>query len=330
MGAVLSIKYMHCYDNVLSARFKVAACYLVLLSMLSGLSASASYNNSGYHGNERGAIDPVSDLHTDAALPQEGALTLLSWADTRFVKTDAQEFNRNAPAINYSEADIVTRHGSMELTRIFAFREPPDSASSIGPRFKFIEDISVSLDNEAYNNEPVSIPPLRSVPLSSAEIDGLLSDAVSLNGKNGFINEEYSDFIERADPTASTGIYIWPASGTLTSAYGRRSSSVGSSNHKGIDIAASRGTPIYAADGGEVIVSETSNSFGKYIRILHDNGHITLYAHCDSLLVKAGERVAQGQIIARMGQTGVSSGVHLHFEIIVDGTNVNPLPRLTG
>ena len=127
-----------------------------------------------------------------------------------------------------------------------------------------------------------------------------------------------------APSPASSGAYIWPADGTLTSRYGYRSTSVGSSNHKGIDISGMYGDPIYAAADGEVIVSGWSNSFGYVIHIQHDNGDVTLYSHCSSLLVSVGERVDQGQSIAKMGRTGIADGVHLHFELLVNGVNVNP------
>jgi len=131
-----------------------------------------------------------------------------------------------------------------------------------------------------------------------------------------------------SNSTASTGTYIWPANGTLTSRFGHRDTSVGSTDHKGIDISGRSGDPIFASDGGEVIVSGWSKSFGYVVQLKHDNGHVTLYSHCSALLVSVGERVSQGQEIARMGRTGIASGVHLHFELIVNGTNVNPLRYL--
>jgi len=125
--------------------------------------------------------------------------------------------------------------------------------------------------------------------------------------------------------TQSTGAFIWPASGNLTSLFGYRNATVGSTYHKGIDICGKFGDPIVAADGGEVIVSERSSSYGNVIQIRHDNGYVTLYCHCSSLLVSVGQRVSQGQEIALMGRTGLATAVHLHFEVIIDGENVNPL-----
>ena len=129
--------------------------------------------------------------------------------------------------------------------------------------------------------------------------------------------------------TASYGTYIWPANGKLNSNFGLRSGGVGSTNHKGIDITGNKGDSIFAADGGEIIHADSSLSgFGKLIQIQHDNGEVTYYAHNSELLVKVGERVAQGQEIAKMGSTGVASGVHLHFELRIDGVPVNPVDYL--
>lgn len=94
--------------------------------------------------------------------------------------------------------------------------------------------------------------------------------------------------------------------------------------HKGVDLCAPSGTPVYAADNGKVIVSEWSDSFGNYIILDHQNGLKTLYAHNSSLMVKVGDVLAKGEQIAKSGNTGRSSGPHVHFEVHQDGTPVNP------
>ena len=128
--------------------------------------------------------------------------------------------------------------------------------------------------------------------------------------------------------TASRGSFVWPSDGQVISKYGYRKATSGSSNHKGVDIGGVKGQAIVAADGGEVIFSGRDGLFGKVVRIKHDSGDITLYAHCDSLLVEAGERVSQGQEIACLGATGNADGVHLHFELIIDGENVDPMEHM--
>ena len=116
---------------------------------------------------------------------------------------------------------------------------------------------------------------------------------------------------------------IKPINGTISSRFGARSS-IRSSVHTGLDIAASRGTPIKAAAGGTVIYSGRKGSYGNMIVIDHGNGVETYYAHCNSLVASAGENVSQGQVIAYVGSTGNSTGPHLHFEIRVNGVAKNP------
>jgi murein DD-endopeptidase MepM/ murein hydrolase activator NlpD len=127
--------------------------------------------------------------------------------------------------------------------------------------------------------------------------------------------------------TASTGSYIWPAEGIISSGFGHRTG-FGSSNHQGIDIAGDYGAEIVAADGGEVIRAGWAGGYGQLIEIKHDNGDITYYGHCSKLLVSEGDRVFQGQDIAQMGSTGDSNGVHCHFEIRKSGNPVNPVKYL--
>ena len=124
--------------------------------------------------------------------------------------------------------------------------------------------------------------------------------------------------------TASNGYFIWPVRGTITSNFGGRNLWGRYDFHLGLDIACPTGTSIKAADGGTVIKSGWSGSYGKLVAIRHDNGYITYYAHNSSLLVSVGEKVYQGQIIARAGMTGNTSGPHCHFEVRINGTSVNP------
>ncbi len=95
--------------------------------------------------------------------------------------------------------------------------------------------------------------------------------------------------------------------------------------HRGIDIPSSAGTNIYAAQGGEVILASSHSSYGKYCIIDHGGGISTLYAHCSQLLVKKGDKVAQGDHIAEMGSTGQSTGPHLHFEVRRKGQHEDPI-----
>ncbi|MDD6074506.1 MAG: peptidoglycan DD-metalloendopeptidase family protein [Clostridium sp.] len=122
--------------------------------------------------------------------------------------------------------------------------------------------------------------------------------------------------------------FIWPcpASSRITSGFGDRESPTegASSNHKGIDIGASSGSNIVAAAGGTVTIATYSYSAGNYVMINHGGGVSTVYMHCSKLLVSVGDTVKQGDVIAKVGSTGYSTGPHLHFGIRQNGTYVNP------
>ena len=129
------------------------------------------------------------------------------------------------------------------------------------------------------------------------------------------------------------GYFIWPVYGRITSYFGYRSIFGSYSYHGGIDIAASYGTGIAAADGGTVTFAGRATgsnwSYGNLVIINHGNGKVTYYGHCSSVLVSAGDHVYQGQTIARVGSTGRSTGNHCHFEVKINGTSVNPLAYLS-
>lgn len=120
--------------------------------------------------------------------------------------------------------------------------------------------------------------------------------------------------------TMASGSFAMPARGRLTSSYGTR----WGRKHEAIDVAMSVGTTIKAADGGKVIFSGTKGTYGKLVIIDHENGYETRYAHNSSLLVKQGDRVYKGQVIAESGNTGRSTGPHMHFEIRKDGNAIDP------
>lgn len=129
--------------------------------------------------------------------------------------------------------------------------------------------------------------------------------------------------------STATGTYIWPcpSSTYVTSAFGMRDHPLFGDErpHSGIDIAGSAGSEVLAADSGTVAVATYSSSYGNYVTIYHSNGDYTLYAHMSSLAVSAGQSVTQGDVIGYVGSTGWATGPHLHFEIRVNGSTVDPL-----
>lgn len=119
---------------------------------------------------------------------------------------------------------------------------------------------------------------------------------------------------------------LWPVQGRVTSEFSVRNDPFTGArvSHKGMDIAVATGTPVAAAADGTVVIARWSDSFGYYVRIDHGSGIETIYGHNSALNCRAGQKVAAGQIIAYSGSTGYSTGPHVHYEVLVNGTQVNP------
>jgi len=142
----------------------------------------------------------------------------------------------------------------------------------------------------------------------SASLAAAIRDAQAVAGSTG-----------AGVPSASG--FIWPVNGAVVSGYGMRWGRL----HEGIDIAASTGTPIWAAAAGTVIHAGWLGGYGNLVVVDHGNGLATAYAHASAILVGVGQQVAQGESVALVGSTGNSSGPHLHFEVRVNGAAVDPL-----
>ncbi|MCC8013855.1 MAG: peptidoglycan DD-metalloendopeptidase family protein [Eubacterium sp.] len=129
------------------------------------------------------------------------------------------------------------------------------------------------------------------------------------------------------------GKFLWPVPayvGIINDVYGYRSSPISGSGefHSGLDMRAPYGTDIVAADDGTVIYSGVRNGYGNCVIIDHGDGFSTLYGHNSSLCVTVGQSVVRGQVIAKAGSTGYSTGAHLHFEVRINGQYVDPNPYL--
>jgi murein DD-endopeptidase MepM/ murein hydrolase activator NlpD len=127
---------------------------------------------------------------------------------------------------------------------------------------------------------------------------------------------------EPIDDSDGDAVFVWPiASGTISSSFGPR----GESFHDGIDIAAPPGTRVTAAREGVVIYSDTLRGYGNVVIVEHGGGYATVYAHNEENLVRAGDRVRQGEPIARVGSSGRTSGPNLHFEVRKNNIARNPI-----
>lgn len=121
--------------------------------------------------------------------------------------------------------------------------------------------------------------------------------------------------------------YCTPVAGTLTSSFGYREHPIEGEDlfHYGVDLAANTGTAISCFADGTVTAVGESSSYGKYCIVRHQDGYATLYAHCSEICTSSGAAVEQGEKIAEVGETGMATGSHLHFELMKDGTYLNPI-----
>ena len=214
----------------------------------------------------------------------------------------------NTPVTNYLTYKIKTV--------IFTNVETKSIFEGIDNIFKKVSNIIFKKEDKQFN-EPAVL---------ASTYDTVDED----NGKKVTALQNESKATEtKAQDTGSTGKYkfITPVEGVLGSPFGLRTHPIKKTpeNHKGVDIEAVKGTSIKAGLQGEVTEAGSDPSLGNYIKIKHDGGFETIYAHCSTVLVKSRQFVNQGDVIARVGDTGDSIGDHLHFEILKDGKPVDPL-----
>ncbi|ETI66824.1 peptidoglycan DD-metalloendopeptidase family protein [Neobacillus vireti] len=124
-----------------------------------------------------------------------------------------------------------------------------------------------------------------------------------------FIGGKHSEAAGMLETNEMKNRWIWPADGVISDTYGTRQG-----KHKGIDIAGKIDTPVLAVDGGEVVKAYYSNTYGNVVFVKHPNNLVTVYAHLNKRNVLPGQTIKQGEVIGKMGRTGVATGTHLHFE----------------
>jgi murein DD-endopeptidase MepM/ murein hydrolase activator NlpD len=152
----------------------------------------------------------------------------------------------------------------------------------------------------------------------------LIAEANALAAEDAGIRGQLAAAQGATDSTPSSQGLIWPVSGPVTSPFGYRWGRL----HAGIDIGVAYGTPIHAAASGTVVLAGWTGGYGNYTCLDHGGGLATCYAHQSSYAVSSGAQVSQGQVIGYVGSTGHSFGAHLHFEVRINGTPVDPLGYL--
>ena len=223
-----------------------------------------------------------------------------------------EDFKNTVTEIEAFEVKLEEERASLKSMKADVEREKANVASVMAQREAELATIRSDL-SEAQDEAEMIEAEIQAQEEVIAEIKRIMAE----NAAKGETKGE-----------AYTGGYVWPvpASKRVTSDFGpRKSPTAGaSSNHKGIDIGAASGSDIVAVAPGKVIISRYSSSAGYYITIDHGGGLCSVYMHCSQLLASVGAEVSGGQVIAKVGSTGISTGPHLHFGISLNGTYVSP------
>jgi murein DD-endopeptidase MepM/ murein hydrolase activator NlpD len=158
-------------------------------------------------------------------------------------------------------------------------------------------------------------------------IDGLRAQKADFEAQYNAVQAQISASVSRGNPTPGNHRFSWPVNGPITSPFGYRNDPVlgGNRLHAGVDIGASSGTPIKAAGDGVVVMAGWNGGYGNFTLIDHGGGLATGYGHQSRIGVRVGQHVSTGEVIGNVGSTGASTGPHLHWEVRVNGTPVDPM-----
>ncbi len=188
---------------------------------------------------------------------------------------------------------------------------------------QYLEERSQKISRSGERNETEFTNDMRDLKSS-------LDSLTQLYSRSGRPNADLDAAEAKIDEFMETIPTLWPVSGTITDEFGNRRDPFTRKLkfHTGLDIGADYGKSIKAAAGGKVISVDNVYGTGKTVKISHGNGITTLYGHCSKILVKEGQTVEKGEVIAKVGSSGRSTGPHLHLEVLIYGTPVDPLQYL--
>ena len=246
-----------------------------------------------------------------------------------------------------NSADYIAQIQSYDRQKLTEYQDTVESIVNLEAQLEQEYTDLEALKSTVESNKATVAAMMRQKESELADISGDIADAQSdadYYAAEIQAQEELIAAIKRAEAEKAAagveehpytgGAFRWPcpSSTRVTSDYGTRVSpmSGASSNHKGIDIGASAGADIIAAADGTVTAASYSSAAGNYVMIDHGGGLYTVYMHASSLLVSPGQTVSAGDVIAKVGSTGISTGSHLHFGVSLNGSYVSPWSYLGG
>ena len=301
--------------------FKIIAIALAIIIAIMFIKFRPAYSVSlngediGYVGDEEKFKNEVNE---NILTPSE--------TNVAFVELDNVEYtfslvSRNE--VNEDEVMLALEKSAQNVYRVYEVADLNNEETKVYVNtMEEAEEIVSSLKEQYSEIEPDLV--INQIYLDNA--DEVNEETIQL-AKQELTNNLQEELEEKQEIDSRTvnGIYlaVVPVTGRITSRFGAVES-IRDHTHKGIDIAATRGTPILATASGTVTFAGWSSGYGYLVKIDHGSGVETYYGHCSKLYVSAGDTVEAGEQIAAVGSTGNSTGNHLHFEIRLNGKQVNP------
>ncbi|MGN0981691.1 MAG: murein hydrolase activator EnvC family protein [Candidatus Limivicinus sp.] len=220
------------------------------------------------------------------------------------------------------KADYEATRSELEELKAQLKAEQEELEKDIEEAIQIILDLENDLENRQAEYDAI----MAAEDAANATIDKLVAEleaeraAAAGGGSGGSAN--------------ASGSFLWPVASYVyvSSRFGLRVHPITGvkKNHTGIDIASNQGTAVYASDGGTVTLAGWNGGYGNCIMIDHGNGYVTLYGHLSSISVSVGQSVTQGATIGAVGSTGNSTGPHLHFEVLKNGSRIDPEQFFSG
>lgn len=288
---------------------------IILIKFRPSYSVSLNGENIGYVGDEKEFKEEVNE-----------SILTPSESNIAFVELDNVEYtfslvSRNK--INEQEVMLALEENAQNVYRVYEVADLSNEETKVYVNTMEEAEELVSALKEQYSEIE---PDLVINPIYLDNVDEVNEENIKL-AKEELTNslQEELEEKEEIDSRTVNGIYlaVVPVTGRISSRYGANES-IRDHTHKGIDIATTRGTPILATASGTVTFAGWSSGYGYLVKIDHGNGVETYYGHCSKLYVSTGDTVDAGQKIAAVGSTGNSTGNHLHFEIRLNGNQINP------
>ena len=228
------------------------------------------------------------------------------------------------------KADYEDTRSELEELKAQLKEEQEELEKDIEEAIQIILDLENDLENRQAEYDAI----MAAEDAANATIDKLVAELEAQRAAEAAAAAAAAGGSSGGGSANASGSFLWPVASYVyvSSRFGLRVHPITGEkkSHTGIDIASNQGTAVYASDGGSVTLAGWNGGYGNCIMIDHGNGYVTLYGHLSSISVSVGQTVSQGATIGAVGSTGNSTGPHLHFEVLKNGTRIDPEQFFSG